>query len=348
MSVLTHPLVPPSKAKSDAIRCVVRGLVPFIQSSPGLGKSSLVREIAQEGNLKVIDVRLSQSAPEDLQGLPMRSVVNGVEKAHFVPFNTFPLASDPIPDGFKGWLLFLDEFNSASRSVQAAAYKLTLDRLVGLHPLHPQVAIICAGNLSTDKAIVNNLGTAMQSRVSHILMESSKPEWIEWATKAGIDYRVIGFIEFQPSKLHLFNPDHSEMTFPCPRTWEFVSKLILDTPDVSDMMSLIAGTIGMGVGFEFVKFCEEYTRIPKLSSIVNDPKNIMIPMEISTRFAVLTMLMAHVDLQNVKKVIQYVGRFEPDEQIIFYRGCLNRDPKLREVDEVAAELVKVMRFVNSN
>ena len=64
--------------------------------------------------------------------------------------------------------------------------------------------------------------------------------------------------------------------------------------------------------------------------------------------AVLTMLMAHVDLQNVKKVIQYVGRFEPDEQIIFYRGCLNRDPKLREVDEVAAELVKVMRFVNSN
>ena len=307
-----------------------------------------MREIAQEGNLKVIDVRLSQAAPEDLQGLPMRSMINGVEKAHFVPFNTFPLATDPIPEGYKGWLLFLDEFNSASRSVQAAAYKLTLDRLVGLHPLHPQVAIICAGNLSTDKAIVNNLGTAMQSRVSHILMESSKPEWIEWATKAGIDYRVIGFIEFQPSKLHLFNPDHNEMTFPAPRTWEFVSKLIIDTPDVSDMMSLIAGTIGMGVGFEFVKFCEEYTRIPKLSSIVNDPKNIMIPMEISTRFAVLTMLMAHVDLQNVKKVIQYVGRFEPDEQIIFYRGCLNRDPKLREVDEVAAELVKVMRFVNSN
>ena len=348
MTVLTHPLVPPSKAKADAIRCVVRGVVPFIQSSPGLGKSSIVREIAQEGNLKVIDVRLSQSAPEDLQGLPMRSMINGVEKAHFVPFNTFPLATDPIPEGYKGWLLFLDEFNSASRSVQAAAYKLTLDRLVGLHPLHPQVAIICAGNLSTDKAIVNNLGTAMQSRVSHILMESSKPEWIEWATKAGIDYRVIGFIEFQPSKLHLFNPDHSELTFPAPRTWEFVSKLIIDTPDVSDMLSLIAGTIGMGVGFEFVKFCEEYTRIPKLSSIVNDPKNIMIPMEISTRFAVLTMLMAHVDLQNVKKVIQYVGRFEPDEQIIFYRGCLNRDPKLREVDEVAAELVKVMRFVNSN
>ena len=106
--------------------------------------------------------------------------------------------------------------------------------------------------------------------------------------------------------------------------------------------------VGPGVALEFVKFCEEYTRIPKLSAIINDPKNIMVPVELSTRFAVLTMLMACVDLTNVKKVIQYIGRFQPDEQIIFYRGALNRDPKLRDVDEVSAELVKVMRFVNSN
>jgi len=348
MTVLTHPMMTPSKAKADAIRCIVAGCVPFIQSSPGLGKSSLAHEIAKEGNLKLIDLRLSQCAPEDLQGLPMKAMINGVEKAQFVPFDTFPLATDPLPQGSDGWLLFLDEFNSASKSVQAAAYKLTLDRMVGLHKLHPKVAIMCAGNLQTDKAIVNVMSTAMQSRLVHILMEASKPEWIDWATTKGIDFRVIGFIEFQPSKLHMFHPDHQELTFPCPRTWEFVSRLIKNSQDVSDMMALLSGVIGPGVALEFVKFCEEYTRIPKLSAIINDPKNIMVPVELSTRFAVLTMLMACVDLTNVKKVIQYIGRFQPDEQIIFYRGALNRDPKLRDVDEVSAELVKVMRFVNSN
>lgn len=348
MTVLTHPRMPPKQAKAESIHTIVRGRVPFLQSSPGLGKSSIAKEIADNGKLKLIDLRLSQSAPEDLQGLPMRTVINGVEKASFLPFDTFPLETDSIPQGYQGWLLFLDEFNSASKSVQAAAYKLVLDRMVGTHKLHPKVAIMCAGNLQTDKAIVNVMSTAMQSRLAHIVMEASKDEWIEWATQNGIDYRVIGFIEFQPTKLHVFSPDHQEMTFPCPRTWEMTSDLVKDLPDVSNKVALLSGVIGQGYAFEFVKFCEEYMRIPKLSAIVNDPTKIMIPVELSTRFAVLTMLMANVDLQNVKKVVQYIARFNPDEAIIFYRGALNRDPKLREVDEVSSELIKVMKFVNSN
>lgn len=344
---LTHPVMKPSDAKKAAITCVVAGLVPFIQSSPGLGKSSLTHEIAKDGKLELIDLRLSQCAPEDLQGLPMKKLVGKTERATFTPFDTFPLEGDPLPPGKDGWLLFLDEFNSASKSVQAAAYKLVLDRMVGNHRLHPAVAIVCAGNLQTDKAIVNQMSTAMQSRLIHIVMESDKDEWIDWATSSDIDYRVIGFIEFQPKKLHLFNPDHQELTFPCHRTWEFVSKLIKNKQDVSDMIPLLSGAIGPGVALEFVKFCEEYTRIPKLSAIIGDPKNTMVPVELSTRFAVLTMLMANSTVSNIKKVVEYISRFKPEEQIIFYRGALNRDPALRDVDEVAAELVKVMRFVNS-
>lgn len=344
---ISHPRMKPSQAKAAAIACIVAGLVPFIQSSPGLGKSSLVREIAKEGNLHLIDVRLSQSAPEDLQGLPMKSIINKVERAQFTPFDTFPLEGDPLPPGKTGWVLFLDEFNSASKSVQAAAYKLVLDRLVGNYKLHPKVAIVCAGNLQSDKAIVNQMSTAMQSRLIHIIMEADKDEWVDWATGAGVDFRTIGFIEFQPKKLHLFNPDHQELTFPCPRTWEFTSNLIQSKQDVSDMLPLLSGVVGPGVALEFVKFCEEYTRIPKLSAIVNDPKNTMVPQEMSTRFAVLTMLMANSNVGNIKPMVEYIARFRPEEKIIFYRGALNRDPALRDVDEVSAELVKVMRFVNT-
>ena len=113
------------------------------------------------------------------------------------------------------------------------------------------------------------------------------------------------------------------------------------------MLPLLSGVVGPGVALEFVKFCEEYTRIPKLSAIVNDPKNTMVPQEMSTRFAVLTMLMANSNVGNIKPVVEYIARFRPEEKIIFYRGALNRDPALRDVDEVSAELVKVMRFVNT-
>ena len=117
--------------------------------------------------MKVIDVRLSSLEPTDLQGLPWFN--NG--KAQFQPFDLFPLEDTPIPQGYQGFLLFLDEFNSASRAVQAAAYKVVLDRMIGNHKLHDKCFIICAGNKTSDNAITTRLSTAMLSRLVHINLE---------------------------------------------------------------------------------------------------------------------------------------------------------------------------------
>ena len=111
----------PRKARKYAQKALESGLVPFLQSSPGIGKSSIMRNISQDFRLQLIDHRLSTSAPEDLSGLPYFTEKNGVRRASFNPFDIFPLQSDPIPDGKDGWLFFMDEFNSASREVQAAA-----------------------------------------------------------------------------------------------------------------------------------------------------------------------------------------------------------------------------------
>ena len=124
---LTHPRMKPSKAKASAIRCIMAGLVPFIQSSPGMGKSSLAKEIADEGNLELIDIRLSQCAPEDLQGLPMKTTVNGREVSTFLPFDMFPIESTPLPKGKAGWLILFDEFNSDSKSVQSEDFRSVVD-----------------------------------------------------------------------------------------------------------------------------------------------------------------------------------------------------------------------------
>lgn len=56
----------PRQTRRFIVEAISAGLVPFVQSSPGMGKSSLVKSIAKEHNLKVIDHRLSTSAPEDL------------------------------------------------------------------------------------------------------------------------------------------------------------------------------------------------------------------------------------------------------------------------------------------
>lgn len=56
----------PRQLKLMLADILMAGLVPFIQSDPGIGKSSIVKQLAKEYGLKVIDHRLSTSAPEDL------------------------------------------------------------------------------------------------------------------------------------------------------------------------------------------------------------------------------------------------------------------------------------------
>lgn len=93
------------------------GVVPFIKGSPGIGKSAIVKEIAKTFDLKLIDLRLSQCEPTDLLGFP--HIQDGV--ASYAPMSCFPTTNTPLPEGYEGWLLFLDEFNSADRDVQKAA-----------------------------------------------------------------------------------------------------------------------------------------------------------------------------------------------------------------------------------
>lgn len=341
--------VAPSEAKKWCIKTVSVGLVPYMRSSPGIGKSSIAREIAAEYNLKFIDVRLSQYTPEDLNGIPFREG----DKAVFLPFNDFPVEGDELPvdpktgHKYDGWLINLDEFSSAKPGIQAASYKLVLDRMVNNKKLHERVIMIACGNLESDRAVVNPLSTASQSRFIHLEVEVSYEDFKLWGYKNAIDTRVMAFIAWQPEKLHQFDPDHEDRTFPCPRTWEFVSRLIKGENDISHMKPLLAGTIGEGMAIEFVTFCDVYDKIPKLEDIVRDPMNALMPMEISSRYATITSLIENTKLDNFKPILQYIGRFEEEEQVIYFRSTIQRHPHMRDEREFSKKVMQVMRFIDA-
>ncbi|AGH57033.1 ATPase [Vibrio phage VBP32] len=303
------------------------GLVPMIAGSPGIGKSDLIRAIAKQFNLKVIDHRLSTSDPTDLSGLPDTKG----EKATFLPFDIFPTENDEVPAGYDGFLLFLDEINSAPPSVQAASYKVLLDREVGQHKLHEKCACICAGNLQTDGAIVNRLGTAMQSRLVHFEMAADADEWLSWAYGAGIDHRVTSFIAYAPEYLHKFDPAHNDKTFPCPRTWHFLSRYLDVVGDVSHTDTpALAGTIGQGPAREFLTYCEIEKELVTFDEVVKNPKGITLPTEPSTQYFLCGSIASKVDKKTLDKVVEFVERLPIEFQIVCFRDMLKRNKDLKK------------------
>ncbi len=293
--------------------------------------------IAAEFNLKVIDLRLSQCDPTDLLGFP--HIENG--KASYVPMATFPISGDPLPFHldeankptdrlYDGWLLFLDELPIAPPAVQAAAYKLILDRMVGDHHLHSKVAIVGAGNLESDNALVNPMSTALQSRMVHLSLRLDVKEWLDWAMTKNIDFRITSYIGFKTSALYTFQPDHTDHTYASPRTWEFADRILKAVKDINKVTArpLLSGAISEGVAHEFMEFCKIETDLPKFLSIVSDPLSTHVPAEPSVLFLLSGAIAAQADANNMDNVIKYVMRMPAEFQVVCLRECIKRNNKL--------------------
>jgi len=323
----------PIEAKEACRDLLAAGIVPFLKGPPGIAKSSIFAQLAKEYNLFLIDIRLSTFAPEDLNGLPMR---NG-NRASFTPFDNFPLEDDEIPEGYDGFLILLDEITSAAKSVEAAAYRLVLDLEVGKYKLHPNAFVVCAGNGEQDGAIARRLGTAMRTRVGHINLEVHHESFIEHALTNDFDTRVIGYLMYEKNDLHIFNKDGEDDTYPCPRTWEFVSNYIKVAKEPST--KVIGGLIGFGVAHKFTTYLEVYASLPTYSEIAKFPERTKIPTDMATRYAVSTMLLNSLELPDFENVSKYMERLPTEYQMVFFRGVAHRHPKIKNDTKLWAKCI---------
>ncbi|ANJ20761.1 ATPase [Roseobacter phage RD-1410W1-01] len=214
----------PSETAEFILNAILCKQVPYIAGPPGIGKSQVVHGVLAQCNLKMIDLRLSQILSEDMTGLPERNAETG--KAEYLPFSTFPLQGDKIPDGYDGWGLLLDELPSASEEVLAASYSLILDRTVGGRKLHDRCVVIAAGNRASDSAIARELPDTLITRMLPCEMKVNVADWVHWASgHKKSNEQVVSFIEKNPTMLYAPTPvaDREENeTYPTPRGWEKV------------------------------------------------------------------------------------------------------------------------------
>jgi hypothetical protein len=313
------------------------GLTPMVASSPGMGKSDIIRDVAKQFKLLLIDIRVSQCEPVDMQGYP--GVIDGRMTFHIPEY--FPIVGDELPltnnpedptERYEGWLIFLDELNSGNKQTEAASYKLILDREVYKHKLHPKCLIAAAGNLITDRAIVNTQSTATTSRLINYRLQIDHRAWIDWANANNLDHRIISFIKFKPDILHKFDPNTQELTFPCPRTWEFASKIITNKTTLGEITKIrLAGTVGAGAASELAVYSDIYKSLPTIEEILKDPRSgWKVPTEPSEQYAVTTMLSHNTTVESIDKIIIAIERLPIDFQVITFKDIYKRTPELQK------------------
>jgi hypothetical protein len=209
--------------------------------------------------------------------------------------------------------------------------------MVGNKKLHENVVMMACGNLATDGAIVNNLSTALQSRMIHFQLAFDSAAWFSWANRTQIDMRIVGYLNWRPENMHNFNPNHNDKTYPCGRTWEFMHRIINDWKTIEhSKLPILCGTVGQGVGTEFFGFCKLYHNLPSLQMMLASPDTVAIDTtDMGVMFALCSVIEANIDTTNADKLIILVERMPPEFQVVCLQQVCSNKPSIVAVPAIA-------------
>jgi len=242
----------------------------MIWGAPGIGKSSIVAQVAQENELEFIDVRLSQLAPTDLRGFPVAE--DGIAKWYPPEF---------LPRQGKG-ILFMDELNMAPPTLQGVAQQLILDRQVGSYLVPEDWYIWAAGNRKEDRTAVFDMPSPLANRFLHLHVEANFESFKVYALKKKVHEQIIAFLSFRSTLLHKLDPQ--QPAWCSPRSWVMASQLHNAGLD-------IATAVGDGAAAEFAAYITLYQTLPDLVPILQgNGESIAFPEEPSVRYATTTAL----------------------------------------------------------
>jgi len=338
----------------------------YIWGGTGIGKSQTARKVAREvakalgkqyserpedindeSKFVFIDRRLSQMEPSDLLGLPEIFVVvrdregreaeipiklvgrydisgNGYQ---IVAFKTRWLTPNWLPKRGTG-IIFLDEFNLAPPSIQAAAYELVLDRRLGDYIVPTEFLIIAAGNRAEDRANIFELARPLANRFNHAeLKPPSIEEWTEWAMNHNIDTRILMFLKWRPALL-LKEDIGDEKAFPTPRSWEKASKWIGDVKDLNIAEKLLATAVGEGAASEFRAFLKLTMKVD-IKRLFEKPESIKDIKEIDMIYATLSAVIEYFkkDKKQLQQIVKMAIHLQPEFGMLLLRSIKNKEPQ---------------------
>jgi MoxR-like ATPase len=258
-SMIANPMnIPPisiGAAKAALIEqfadATLRRRASMLWGSRGVGKSSVVRQVAAHFAVPLVDLRLTTIEPVDIRGAIYADDV--LAKTVW-----FPPEFLPAPDNAEG-VLFLDELTAADQRLQISAYSLILDRRVGNYRLPDGWQIIAAGNASFHGAVSHDMGTALADRMFHFNVQTVIEAFLAHAVDSGFAPEVMAYLKVRPDKLDDTQSQlaNDYLIGASPRGWEDVSNVLKSA--LSDMAKrvFVQGRIGVANAAEFFGVLKE-------------------------------------------------------------------------------------------
>jgi hypothetical protein len=236
----------------------------LLRGRHGIGKSTVVYQLAAERGLPVVERRASQMTEGDLLGLPK---VEGKVTTWLAPEWLHRACDEPV-------LLFLDEVDRATLEVRQGIFELCDSRKIAGYTLHDDTVIFAAVNGGDHGAQyqVGEMDPAELDRYTVFDVEPTVEDWLAWA-KENVIAEVWDFINQNHNHLEHKDDYEPNKVYPSRRSWERLSNCLVGFPEVefgSTLYQISASFIGFEGAVAFNDFVKNYDRQVTVENIVDE------------------------------------------------------------------------------
>lgn len=252
-----------------------------LEASAGIGKTSIVEEVAEERGMNYVTLSLSElDEAGDLIGFPIREyevqvakkvkAEDGSIKLRVMPETTWinEKQLENTPNGLvyrqtgntrmgyakpawvpeycdSGTIVNLDDFSRANQQLLQATMRLVDRQCYTSWSLPEKTTIVLTSNSDNGEYNVNGLDEAQKTRFMNYEVAWDEATWSKWAEKDGIDGRCINFVMSYANEL--FNADDEGNRICNPRSFTMFARMISGIDDWDDAENLnFISTIAKG------------------------------------------------------------------------------------------------------
>lgn len=210
---------------------IVRQRPVFLIGAPGIGKTAIMEQIAQELSIALVSYSMTHHTRQSALGLPFIDHREYEGERYDVSEYTMSEIIASIYEvmeksGLKEGILFLDEINCVSETLSPSMLQFLQYKVFGRHSVPEGWVIVTAGNPPEYNKSVREFDVVTMDRLKVMEVEADYTVWKEYAAEKGLHNAIISYLDLKKEDFYHVETTVKGKSYITARGWEDLSQIL--------------------------------------------------------------------------------------------------------------------------
>ena len=210
---------------------VVRQRPIFLLGAPGIGKTAIMEQIAQELGIALVSYSMTHHTRQSALGLPFitKKQYDGQEYSvsEYTMSEIIASVYDTMENsGIKEGILFLDEINCVSETLAPSMLQFLQYKVFGRHRVPDGWVIVTAGNPPEYNKSVREFDVVTMDRLKVLKVEPDYRIWKEYALERRVHNAIVNYLDLKKEHFYYMEMTTKGRSYVTARGWEDLSEIL--------------------------------------------------------------------------------------------------------------------------